>query len=380
MRVDWNCTEQLGEIQTVQLTVSTTGKAGLVEGDGARLVVGSRNRVHELFRMSTWMVEAAFPANDKLLITLVPRQTSPSRLELAFEGDTVSEVSFDVRSAAGQQQKTLTGVTSVVFDGGVLSVECAGDPSQRQNNPGPEPDINLESELAAALTAEREAHAAEQRAREAAERERDANASIITQLQSTLAEERQRTSALRGVAASNLDTALANARVTRDALSQDLRDRLASIDGVQHEIEDLTTQIGDARTRITELEQQRAELAAERERLEPIEEAHSLDCEQASAELEELRLRFGANNGTAELLQKDEFLSGNSVRKTLAKVTKELESIERRIGLIITYRESFLGEVQQSMVNGDGTLPLNRDLERGYDGDSGEPEAPDQEA
>ena len=32
------------------------------------------------------------------------------------------------------------------------------------------------------------------------------------------------------------------------------------------------------------------------------------------------------------------------------------------------------------MVNGDGSLPLGKDLERGYDGDDGEPEETDQES
>lgn len=370
MRVDWNCAELLGEQSLCQMIISTSGKVALAEEGGRREIVGSRDKVHEVVRMSDWMVEAAFPSADGIRLSLLACRSNPRQLDVAFEEGTLRQVALDVRSAAGQlSQRTFEDVSSVVIAGGVIGVECEGGQSGQQGGE----EVDLESELSQALAAERAA-------REAAEQQAAASAATVTQLQSQLAAERQHASALQGIAASNLDTALANARTSRDALSQDLQDRLSQIDDAQREVDDLAAQIGETQTRIAELERRRAELAAERERLEPLEEARTLDCDQANADLEELRARFGADEETSQLMQTDEFLSGNSVRKTLSKVTKELESIERRIGLIITYRETFMGQVHQAMVNGNGMLPLSNDLERGYDGDGGEPETQDQEA
>ena len=393
MRLNWACAAQGETVDRYEVTVTTNGKVALAEEGGSQQIVGDRSKVHELYRLTSWMVESALTQDGKVIVTLLPRGTSRRQLDLAFEGGTVQEVSIAARVARSMQVKTFLSVTSVTINPrDVVYVNCAGVPAGTEltpepvtapvtppapvQPPAPQPSGVSAEELAAAqrdLAEAQQALAAERTAREAAERQRDANAGIITQLQAQLTTERQRASSLQGVAVSNLDTAVANARATRDALAQALQDKLDQIDTIQREVDDLTQRDAEAQARITEL-------GEERERLEPLVEAHTLDVGQASAELEELRARYGANDETSRLMQTDEFLVGNTVRKTLDKVTKELKSIERRIGVIITYRETFLDAVRDARMHGDGSLPLNEDLERGYDGDGGEPEAQDQES
>ena len=377
MSVNWTCADETGDVRQYRFAIASRGKVALAEGGGNQLIVGDPAKVHELYRLGSWVVEASGAGTNRLTLVLGPATASPSSIELAFEEDTVSEVEASARCVQ-ISTRTFHDVTSIVVQegGNSLRIECSESdeppapqptqPAQPEPAPAPEPEVDLDVQLAAQLEQERAA-------RTAAEQQ-------VSMLQEQLSSERQRFATLQGVAAGRLEEAVANARASRDTLSAELAASLDAIEAANREAEDLGRQNAEAQTRVQTLEQQLAELRAQREELEQLEEAHTLDCDQARADMEELRARYGANEGTAQLMQTDPFLKGNSVKKTLEKVTKELQSIERRIGMIITYRESFLRDVQLSLADGDGSLPLSRDLERGYDGDDGESEEADSQA
>lgn len=375
MRVDWKLAERSDEIVRYSLNMMTTGAIDFSEGEGVFQSLGNRSGGYGLFRLNTWMVSVQCPLKDQVAVELNKASDNPKSLKFVFDQGTTPQVEFTVKYTSGQSvTESFYNVTSLVIDGNQLSAEAKGTTYKPGNvivtKPEPEePEIDLDVKLAEALDKANKEH----------EAFRKKMNKQIAELNKQLQDERKSKAALQSVASSNLDQALAAAKAMRESLEQSLKERLAEIESVQRQASNLQTQADDAKELLATANERVAGIRAEKERLEQqLEEVETLDLDQAKADFEEVRARFGANDETLQLMATDEFLTGNSVSKTLETITKELESVERRIGLIIIYRESFLGSVQQSMANGDGVLPFDKDLERGFDGDCSESETKDQ--
>ena len=91
-------------------------------------------------------------------------------------------------------------------------------------------------------------------------------------------------------------------------------------------------------------------------------ELKTLDCEQARQTLAFLRERNLSDEDTLELMRAEPFLKGNSVRKTLETVERELDAAENALGRIIRLREKINDAVQTAILVGNGALPLSEEL------------------
>lgn len=373
MKVDWKLAESPDEILRYSLVATTTGSIDYSVGGGTFQSIGRRSGGIGLFRVDTWTLAVSCPLKDQVAVELSAQANGSKPLRFVFDQGATPQVEFTVKYKSGQSvTESFFNVASLLIDQNQLSVEAEsttykpGAVIVTPPQPPEEPEINLDVELAAALDKANKEH----------EAFREKMNKQLAELNKQLQDERKGKAALQGVASSNLDQALDAAKKMRDSLEQAFKDRLAEIESVQREASELQAQANDAQKLLETANKRLADVRAEKERLEQqLEEIETLDLEQAQADLEEVRARFAANDETLQLMQTDEFLTANSASKTLEKITKELEGVERRIGLIITYRESFLGAVQQSMANSDGRLPFEEDLERGFDGDSSEPES-----
>lgn len=120
--------------------------------------------------------------------------------------------------------------------------------------------------------------------------------------------------------------------------------------------ESCCTEMKGIKTNIEELKKKQEELLREREQLNGVEEVLTLDCTEKQEEIRELKQQADLDKETIELLEDDRLLKKNSVAKTIENIEKELEAVERRIGLIIKIKETIGNKVQNTVLSGDGTI------------------------
>lgn len=384
MAIEWSCADMTGASERYLLTLHTAAKVAVVDGHGNQQVLGSRERVHERYRVGDWSVEATFPQTDAIALLLVPAQGAP-KIDLVFQEQRIRGVDIEAWGDS-QHAHSFSDVRSVtIAPGNKLVVDGQGDPINPvvQGMPSEEVEAlraELEQARAQRDDLQRQLDASgtqagdlERRATEAEEQAREA--------QRQLQEQRARADALRNAAEGRLADMLAHAQAERAVLDPDLQTLVDAIAQQQAEADGISAQISDAQRRQEELRGEIERLTQERDEImQRVEEIDSLDCQRAREEVEELRLRYEANEQTVDLMRDDPFLTGNSVRRTLERVTDQLAAAEKRIGLIVAYRETYLHEVQQSVNMGGGVLPLSQELERGYDVDGDAEPAEEQDS
>lgn len=386
MQVDWQLSQAPDALGALKITVHSMASFAVADG-GTTFTVGDHTRTHELFRTPAWTIECVFPQDDHTVLALRPGRTIEVPLLIVFREDDTPNVDIAYED---KSRRSFVGVSYITLgQDRVLSVEC-------DHASQPEP----EATTSATSTASGSEGTSEGSTDGGADAVSDAGGSSGTQppqptgttgvaqpspavstpdtsqyeqqirtLREQLQSESRRSQRLQVLAAQNLDTVIQNLETMCDDLDRDLQSKATAITGARQRVNTLTSQNEKAKGRLETIRQELSRLEGERAQYEQSEEAANLDCEQARREIEELRVHYSLNNQTADLMENDPFLVGNSVRRTLQNVQSELESVDRRIAAIATYRESYASGVQQSILTGDGTLPLDQDLGRSGDGD-----------
>ena len=383
MAVEWSCADMTGSSERYQLSIKTKGIIAAVDERGGQCRLGIREHVHELYQLDDWLLETTFPQRDVVKLQVVPGPLALS-FDLLFQ-KRVSELDV-VAGGDEAHARHFTQVKSVSFDPGLrLVIDCAetDEPKEipRDDGTGPSgppgwsnpPEDKNEREIqqlrSQVDSMRRELEAADAKNAELEQR--------VQQTEEQLHDEQRKSRELEETAGRHLSELLTETEAARSLADGELRETLAAIAQAQAASETIAEQLTEARERKQELEGRVAQLDQERLVLqERIAEIETLDLAQAQADLDELRGRFDANDRTAELMRGDTFLTGKSVRQMLEQVGDELATVEGRIGMIAAYRETYLGKVQETIQAGNGTLPLDQEIERGYegDGDGGKPE------
>ena len=393
---EWD-TSGLGKTPAAyHLVVETTGTLTLSSARGATtLTVGGPGASHELYLPEGWQIEVTRSRGEgQATIDLVLMRTGvgSKTLKATFEEGVAHKVSVAVARERAEMRE-FSDVSSVTLGADVVRVEeGAADPGKDAYDPK---DTALQEAIKAVkkeLDDERKAHAAaEERAAEAERRAQEAEARVAeAEAAKARVAEAEAAEARAAEAESQVDALQERVVALEQTVKQvtagqfkGLAEHLSGTGGISDELiallaeaeklvqtaDEQRQRLVETRGRIATLEREVEEAKQEAAQLDKLEEARTLDLEAARADLEELKAQLSADGQTSDLMASDPFLLGNSVRKTLDKVRKELLAAERRIGAIIRYRETYLGGVHQAIWSGDGSIPLENDLQRGYDGD-----------
>lgn len=187
------------------------------------------------------------------------------------------------------------------------------------------------------------------------ERELARSREALAKAEQNLDSERRFNARLQIIANTRLEEVLENLKRDKERLDRDLKEKLS-------EAERLSGQARDTKRAISDKEAEAERLNRELKDSGALLELKTLDCEKARQTLDTLRERHLSDADTLELMRAEPFLKGNSVRKTLEAVGRELEAAENKLGLIIRLREKINDAVQMAILAGDGTLPLSEEL------------------
>ena len=180
--------------------------------------------------------------------------------------------------------------------------------------------------------------------------------------------------ALQSAVTANADTLIKELTPYRDQLEADLQKKL-------DELNELAEKIQKCKNTAEEKEREAEEHKTELVEWEGIAEAKTLDCGEAERKLEELKARCGDDDTVKALLEEEPFfgsLEKNSISKTMERIQKELEAVEKRLGLILTIREKINVKVQETILLGsDGQISLAEEMGGNVNGDGSGPEKAD---
>lgn len=164
-------------------------------------------------------------------------------------------------------------------------------------------------------------------------------------------------------------------------LSRELQEKIAAFNAIRGEemrlggeLDRIGEQIREAEIRRDAVRQKHQALQADLKAMRSQEEAATLDCGEASRELEELKLRLGMDRNVIELSE-SRWLKNDSVRDTLRELEQKISAVENRISLIINARERYNSTVQSAVMRkNDGTISMddeNRAVPRQTEQDDG---------
>ncbi len=365
MTLEWK-TESAGTGATYELQCRVTKRIGLDDGKDHQQLIGAGTwDSSTLYRVGQWAVGTK-TAGKLCIMTLKRKLPADDQMEINFEEGIVPklQITFDGKT---DETRTYTGVSIVKILPGqrVLITTNAEDPSASPAPPAPPRPAKNDEEIKKLRKQVEEALAklAE------AEKTRDLALGEVKGL-------REGKAALEKAAGTRLEELLTALRGSKESLEGELKKLAEDAEKAQEELRRLEQEKKKIEDKNHEAEELKSSLEAELESLRGAEEGLSLDCEAARRELEELRERLGDDEDTMTLMQEEPFLKENSVTGTLEQVHKELEAAEKRIGLIIRVREKINGMIQNTILGGDGTVPLAEELggKRNGDGSGSEEE------
>ena len=340
MAVEWRQEGSSGT-KAFRLEISCDTRVRLDDGQGRQLLLGAKKLPHELYRYGCWIAE--FIRGDGVrevgLHRLLP---ADGPLRIGLEAGTVGQVKICRLLQGTPESRVYTNVSGVtILEDLTIRVECQEqNPQQRQ--PGQDSDRlrrELEGLRQAALAAQRELEA-----------ERDANMAL------------QELLSARG------DEWIAGLSREKDRLSGELAEKLERVQAAHQELQEVRARLDEAESQCQAAEQERAGLQKGLDEAEARLEVKTLDCKQARTELDSLHAQMEGDEDILALMEEEPFLKGNSVRKTLEEIAKQMEAAERRMGQIIALREKINDTVQQAITRGDGVLPIGDELGGGPDG------------
>lgn len=136
----------------------------------------------------------------------------------------------------------------------------------------------------------------------------------------------------------------------RKRMEDELVSREKEIVAKEDELADLEESIQEKKKNLEDIFKKIEELKAQGEVTE-------LDCDKAKDELEEIKTRINLDQETIDLLESSNYrLKRGTVSKTMAEIEKEIEKVEKRIGLFLKIREKFNKTVEEAIFARDGVI------------------------
>ena len=154
-----------------------------------------------------------------------------------------------------------------------------------------------------------------------------------------------------------------------DSLKKNEQNIIEQLSDIQAHTDELNKSISEKQTQLQAKEQEKARLYEELSNLEKKEEFLTLDCDTASEQIKEMDTRVHLDSDTLTLLEDDSILKQGSVSKTLTKMEKEIEAVEKRIALILNFRAKFNNTVENAILSGDGTISNSEESGGASNGD-----------
>ena len=114
--------------------------------------------------------------------------------------------------------------------------------------------------------------------------------------------------------------------------------------------------MSEVNTKQTEAERLREQIVS----LDAQREFTELDCESAASRLDAVRTQVNLDKDTLSLIEDDSFLKHKSISKALDEMEKKIQSVEKRIALIIKFRTKYNNAVESAIFTGNGEV-LNTD-------------------
>lgn len=344
-----------GTNQTVaayRLEITGTAQVRLDDGQGRQQVLGAKKMPHELYWYGGWMAESV-RGEDTQEVVLRRSDSAARSLRITFGAGTVGQVAVHRLHTPPESRVYQAVFGMTIEEDQTIRVESRDDSAQRPPEGG--------------QTAENVPRRAPSAPLQELEEARQSLAGMRAELEA----QQRANSKLRELLGARGDDLIAALAQDSAILSEALAGKLEQARAAQEETQGLRARLEETELQIQAAEQEYAGLRRQMEEAEALLEVKTLDCGQTRADLDSLRTQLDCDRDTIVLMEEEPFLKGNSVRKTLENVSKELEAAERRLGRIIVLREKINDAVQQTITRGDGVLPLDSELGGEQDGSDG---------
>lgn len=423
--VEWKCPlSETSKYPEYAVTIRTDGAVTLADADGQRYQMGLPERPHEYTFLGGWAAES-FRRNNRLELAFryhfPPAESSAARLDLTFA--TESDVTLAPRDTPelGESLSSVLSMSIIPNQSVRLTVKkpapdigrsaTAQDFSQSPPTPfRPAPDAwgaaaqpgnaeelretgrlladsrrELEDSRQALEESERKSRELRARLREReeelaflrsqpkadgaeTERLREERETWKRQADEASSELRDAQAALYELAKSKLNELERWFSANCGRLSDELREQAAAAQRAGAEIRDMQARLKDGESRAARQQEEREKLAGELEKMRLLEADLSVDRDAAQREIDGLRMRIGDDADSLALLNADSSLVTASVEKRLNEARENLEAAEQGLLRIIRWREKTNGSVYQSIMGGDGALPLEQKAGEGEHG------------
>ena len=372
-----------------QLECRVTRRIGLDDGAGHQQLITVAKVPHAVYKVGQWTVEAS-TAGRLCALRLKRKLPAEDQMEVNFEEGTIPSLKLKLRME-GAEERSFNDVSNVLIQPNKVvrvTVECSGEDGGGSgggtgSGTGSGTGGGGASETEKQLAAAREKLAAAEKAKQDLEKKQAAAEKTKQNLEKKLAvAEEGRTeaerlltlvqrdkAALEKVAGARIEELLEVLNAARDALDEAQRAQLEELNKLNEENRRLEEAGKAAESEKEKAEARKAELEREAAILRGAKESLELDCEAIARELETLRRQLGDDEDTAELMEEDPCLKDNSVPETLEQVRKELAAAEERLVLVIRKREKRNAAIQDTIRNGNGSIPLSDERGEETDGD-----------
>lgn len=192
----------------------------------------------------------------------------------------------------------------------------------------------------------------------------------VEHLRTELEREKTTSMHLQDIISARLDDMLRLANENRQFLSDSNQNKLQTAstlngevnrltqeeEGINQRIDDMNSNLIDLRRRIQDRKDETTRLQAQLDELSAQKELVDLDCDEASAQLAELKQHLNLDADTLELLEDGYRLKHGTISKSLSEMEKEIAKVEKRIAFILKFRTKFNHVVEDAIFNGDGTI------------------------
>lgn len=335
-RVEWKSWHAFG----LEVKGDTRHISDLEAAGGSSCQVDQKGKTRRLYQITKWMAEVG-PGDSPVRLTLMGRRESKGLLHLSFR-DEVEELEIRLLGKPGESRKC-RHVSDLWFVPGAVIAETADESIPMPAPPAAEParDPGAASRIRALegeLQGLRADLARQEKARLDAERELSETRGRLEECRVQLENCQAR---LEETAACGLEELTGRLDAQRENLSEQLREKLRKAEDAERELIRL-----------------REELSA----AESAEELRTLDIQKTEEDLEELRGQLESNEDILALMREEPFFKGKTIGKMIDEAHGALDGIERRLGQVIRLREAINRNVQSAILQGDGTVPLEREL------------------
>ena len=192
----------------------------------------------------------------------------------------------------------------------------------------------------------------------------------VERLRTELEREKTTSKHLQDIISARLDDMLRLANENRQFLSDENQNKLQTAstlngevdrltreaEGINQRIDDMNSNLIDLRRNIQDRKDETTRLQAQLDELSAQKELVDLDCDEASAQLAELKQHLNLDADTLELLEDGYRLKHGTISKSLSEMEKEIAKVEKRIAFILKFRTKFNHVVEDAIFNGDGTI------------------------